>query len=54
MQNDKKYNSLNIDTLLKELQSLKDKGIKEIKLNGTLLVIDNGCNTIISSTEKQF
>ena len=53
MQNDKKYNSLNIDTLLKELQILKDKGINTIQLNGTLLVIENG-NSIISSTDKQY
>lgn len=52
MQNGKKYNSLNIDTLLKELQLLKDKNIKEVKLNGTLLVTES--NYIISSTEKQY
>lgn len=43
---------INIDTLLKELQSLSDKGYKNIQILGTLLCIEDG-NTIIASSERQ-
>ena len=52
MNSTKKFNSLSIEDLLKELNSLKAKGVTSVKLTGTLMADGDG-NSIISSTEKQ-
>jgi hypothetical protein len=50
--NTKKFNTLSIEDLLKDLNALKAKGVTSVKLTGTLMADGDG-NSIISSTEKQ-
>lgn len=47
-----KYVNINIDSLIKELEKVKENGGSEVQLNGTLIASDCG-NLILYTTIKQ-
>lgn len=46
--------TLTIDELIDRLKEMQNKGCKSVGVEGTLYVVEDGCHTIIASTEPQW
>ena len=46
--------TLDINELIEILKKMQNKGCKSVGVEGTLYVVEDGCHTIIASTEPQW